>query len=301
MKRPLCVLLPLLFCLMGLCAQADVAALDMNSPAPAPGEQYYLSDTQYQDPTLSVQVYPGGRIYDTGYLYAVITITQPGQPRTAMAFRYNSVKAVPGQMIAQANRAVLAVNADYHTMYENGYLTRRGVNYRSRPERNWDLLIIDQHGDLHGIVDPGEEKITQWQQEHPALQMVDTFNFGPVLAQDGQWREVSRENMQNLYRIEGDKLASRLAICQLDALTYLIVACECPEDKGSRGMTLSEFTDCLREVEGKLDGRKIQFAYNLDGGNSTTVIFHNQKINATGKARGRELSDIIYFTTAWEE
>lgn len=213
MKRPLCVLLPLLFCLMGLCAQADVAALDMNSPAPAPGEQYYLSDTQYQDPTLSVQVYPGGRIYDTGYLYAVITITQPGQLRTAMAFRYNSVKAVPGQMIAQANRAVLAVNADYHTMYENGYLTRRGVNYRSRPERNWDLLIIDQHGDLHGIVEPGEEKITQWQQEHPALQMVDTFNFGPVLAQDGQWREVSRENMQNLYRIEGDKLASRLAIC----------------------------------------------------------------------------------------
>ena len=196
---------------------------------------------------------------------------------------------------------MLAVNADYHTMYENGYLTRRGVNYRSRPERNWDLLIIDQHGDLHGIVEPGEEKITQWQQEHPALQMVDTFNFGPVLAQDGQWREVSRENMQNLYRIEGDKLASRLAICQLDALTYLIVACECPEDKGSRGMTLSEFTDCLREVEGKLDGRKIQFAYNLDGGNSTTVIFHNQKINATGKARGRELSDIIYFTTAWEE
>ena len=112
MKRPLCVLLPLLFCLMGLCAQADVAALDMNSPAPAPGEQYYLSDTQYQDPTLSVQVYPGGRIYDTGYLYAVITITQPGQLRTAMAFRYNSVKAVPGQMIAQANRAVLAVNGD---------------------------------------------------------------------------------------------------------------------------------------------------------------------------------------------
>lgn len=54
-------------------------------------------------------------------------------------------------------------------------------------------------------------------------------------------------------------------------------------------------------MEGKLDGRKIQFAYNLDGGNSTTVIFHNQKINATGKARGRELSDIIYFTTAWEE
>ena len=52
---------------------------------------------------------------------------------------------------------------------------------------------------------------------------------------------------------------------------------------------------------GKLDGRKIQFAYNLDGGNSTTVIFHNQKINATDKERGRDLSDIIYFATAWEE
>ena len=301
MKRLFCALLMLLLCLSAGLAQADVTMLDASTLAPAPAEQYYLSDNQYQDPTLAVQVYPDGRIYDTGYLYAVITITQPAQLRTAMAYRYNSAKAVPGQAIAQANRAVLAINADYHTMYENGYLTRRGVTYRKRPERNWDLLVIDQYGDLHGIVEPGDDKIAQWQQEHPELQMVDTFNFGPVLVQDGRWREVTRENMQNLYRIEGDKPAARMAICQLDKLTYLIVACECPEDKGSRGMTLSEFADCLREVEGKLDGRKIQFAYNLDGGNSTTVIFHNRKINPTGKARGRELSDIIYFTTAWEE
>lgn len=300
MKRPLCALLALLICLACLPAHADMAALGLNDPAPAPQEKYYLSDTHYEDPSITVDI-GRGRIHETNYIYAVVKIADPSQLRTAMAHHYSSGRAVPGLAMAKANNAVLAVNADYYAMYNNGYLTRRGVNYRWRPDLNYDLLIIDQHGDLHGIVEPEEEKIAQWQQEHPALQMVDTFNFGPVLAQDGQWREVSRENMQNLYRIEGDKLASRLAICQLDALTYLIVACECPEDKGSRGMTLSEFTDCLREVEGKLDGRKIQFAYNLDGGNSTTVIFHNQKINATGKARGRELSDIIYFTTAWEE
>jgi exopolysaccharide biosynthesis protein len=300
-RRPLCILFALIVCLLSLPAAADTAASDSADLPPLPQEKYYLSDTQYQDPTISVQVYTGGRIYETDYMYAVIKISQPSQLRTAMAYRYNYHKAVPGLTIAKANRAVLAVNADYHTMYENGYLTRRGVNYRNRPDANWDVLIIDQNGDMHGIVEPEDWKITEWQQENSSLTIVDTFNFGPVLMQDGEWREVTRENMLNLYRIEGDKYASRMAICQLDTLTYMVVACESPEDENSRGMTLAEFTDCLREAESKLDGYRIRFAYNLDGGNSTTIIFHDQKINPTGTARGRDLSDIIYFVTAWQE
>ncbi len=298
MKRPLCALLVLLICLACLPAHADMAALGLNDPAPAPQEKYYLSDTHYEDPSITVDI-GRGRIHETNYIYAVVKIADPGQLRTAMAHHYSSGRAVPGLAMAKANNAVLAVNADYYAMYNNGYLTRRGVNYRWRPDLNYDLLIIDQHGDLHGMVEPESGMISVWQSEHPDLQIVDTFNFGPVLVQDGVWREVSRENMRNLYRIEGDKPASRSAICQLDALTYLTVASESPEDKDSSGMTLQQFTDCLREVEGRLEQRSIQFAYNLDGGNSTTVIFHNQKINATDKERGRDLSDIIYFATAW--
>ena len=45
MKRPLCALLALLICLACLPAHADMAALGLNDPAPAPQEKYYLSDT----------------------------------------------------------------------------------------------------------------------------------------------------------------------------------------------------------------------------------------------------------------
>ena len=45
----------------------------------------------------------------------------------------------------------------------------------------------------------------------------------------------------------------------------------------------------------------IETAYNLDGGNSTALIFHNEKINAVKNHRHRKLSDIIYFASAYQE
>ena len=294
-------MLPALALLLGcLPALAEIKPLSLEEVAQAPAEQYYTSDTHYEDPSLTVDI-GEGRIHETNYVYAVIKIADPSQIRTAMAYKYNSSRTVPGETMATANNAVLAINADYHNYYDYGYLVRQGVEYRMRPRKEWDVLMIDQHGDLHVIIEPTKKKVEDWHAANPDLTVVNSFNFGPVIKIDGEWRRMHQDTVQNFFQIAGAKQYARMAVCQLDTLTYLIVSCESVLDENSSGMTLKEFEECLQEVEGKLDGYEIKLAYNIDGGGSTTMVFHNKKINSLTNPKVRDLSDILYFVSIYSE
>lgn len=72
-------------------------------------------------------------------------------------------------------------------------------------------------------------------------------------------------------------------------------------DGDSAGMTLAQFEECLKDIESQLEGYEIRVAYNLDGGRSSTLMFHNRRINSPDSDKVRDLSDIIYFATAWQE
>ena len=291
----LCALL-----LFALPALGEITPLDLNEAAKAPDEQYYTSDTHYEDPSITVDI-GSGRIHETDYVYAVIKIADPSQIRTAFAYKYNSGQVVPGETIAKANNAVFAINADYHNYYDYGYLVRQGVQYRMRPSSEWDVLMIDQNGDMHAIVEPTKKKVEAWLSEHPDLTIINSFNFGPVYKQDGEWRRMHQDTVENFFQLAGAKQYARMAVCQLDTLTYLIVSCDSVLDENSSGMTLQQFEECLQEVESKLDGYEIQLAFNIDGGGSTTMIFHNQKINSLTNPKVRDLSDILYFVSIYSE
>mgnify|MGYP004663653269 FL=1 len=268
----------------------------------------YTSDTHYEDPSITVDIYWGGRIYDTNYVYAVIKIANASQLRTAFAFNYSS----PGDGkrvadMAKKMNGVFAINGDYysHSWHTNGYMVRQGKVYRNRPNKTWDLLMVDQYGNFHGMVEPNKEKVEAFlaQAEAEGLQVVNSWNFGPIIIQDGErTREDFNTLKQNLNTdyIGTYKDAQRIAFCQLDELTYLCVTSEGPEDKDSEGLTMNEFYDCLREVESKLDGYKIQTAFNLDGGSSCTFAFNNKKINAPTNPKKRSVPDCIYFASAWK-
>ena len=299
-RRTLAALAALALLFGCLPALAEMKPLALDEAAQAPQEQYYTSDTHYEDPSLTVDI-GEGRIHETNYVYAVIKIADPSQIRTAMAYKYNSSRTVPGETMATANNAVLAINADYHNYYDYGYLVRQGVEYRMRPRKEWDVLMIDQHGDLHVIIEPTKKKVEDWHAANPDLTVVNSFNFGPVVKIDGEWRRMHQDTIQNFFQIAGAKQYARMAVCQLDSLTYLIVSCESVLDENSSGMTLKEFEECLQEVEGKLDGYEIKLAYNIDGGGSTTMVFHNKKINSLTNPKVRDLSDILYFVSIYSE
>ena len=76
----------------------------------------------------------------------------------------------------------------------------------------------------------------------------------------------------------------------LDTLTYMIVATEGPEDKGSKGLKIPEFAQLVYDLGAKQ-------AYNLDGGSSVCVCMNYKKINTRRTAVERAVTDAICFVT----
>lgn len=282
----------------------------------------YTSPTHYEDPSVTVDIVDGGRIYDTNYMYAVIKIANATQLRTAFTDdTFNGNATALGTSMAKKKLAVFAMNGDYCKVKTtpdgkkvneraNGYIVRMDHVIRQKPDKNWDLLIIDQNGDFHAIIEPDMDKVNAWSEAHSDLRMVNTFNFGPALIVDGEnTRSTFNSLSENLNTdwIGTYKATQRTCICQLDALTYLAVYCEGPEQKNSKGLNMDQFVDCIRQVEQELDGYTIRIAYNLDGGSSSTFVFKDEtknewvKINAFGDSKKRPLYDIIYFASAWQE
>ena len=74
-------------------------------------------------------------------------------------------------------------------------------------------------------------------------------------------------------------------------LSYLIIATEGPENKGSTGLTMPEVAQLCHDLGA-------QQAFNLDGGSSSTVVLNNEKINSLSTGKVRSIGDILYFVTA---
>lgn len=306
---------------------AEVIELPLEEKAPNINWDYYISKNEYLDPSLHIQIYDDNyfpiirknnqgheRECYTNYVYAVVKIASPTQIRSAFVGRVNNDQTAKGIRIAADNNAVLAINGDYfsHRWHKETYIVRQGHNYRVRfVDKKWDILIIDQYGDFHVIKEPTMKKMNAWIDENVKsgdLQMINTFNFGPVLIENGENALSDFNSSLNHDYIGGHKTAQRMCICQLDHLTYLIVTTEGPDDEADAGLSMNEFVMCLREIEEKLDGYTIKTAFNLDGGNSSTLIFKDpndhalKKINApNNKNAERYIKDIIYFVSAWSE
>lgn len=76
-------------------------------------------------------------------------------------------------------------------------------------------------------------------------------------------------------------------------LEYLCVVSAGPDNPGSKGMSVPEFTEIISRQEG------VKQAYNLDGGSSAAVVFRGKKINAFGLQKNRYITDMLCFGSAW--
>ena len=295
-------------------AYAEIVNLPLEGKTPAVDWSRFVSDEEYEDPSLHVRIFRGNRIYDTNYVYALVKIENPTQLRSAFVGRAGNDQTAKGFRIAMDNNAVFAVNGDYfcHPWHKETYIVRQGHEYKTRyVDKKWDILIIDQYGDFHVITEPTKDKLNAWIDENVTnggLQIINTFNFGPLLIENGQTTMEDFNQTLNHDYIGNHKQAQHMCICQLDKLTYLFVTSEGPDDEKGAGLNMNQFVDCLREIESKLEGYTIQTAFNLDGGNSATMVFKDpeknalKKINApNNKNAERWIKDIIYFVSAWQE
>ena len=281
MKRILRVvaILLMLACLLVLItsgtivAQAEIIEYSMtDKKAVKPQPNGYLSDWTYEDPSISVSI-ATGRIHETNYMYAYVKLANGTQIRSAMSGSYYSPSTILGTSMVRNVNAVFAINGDYFSSRNGvGYVARMGKEYRNRCNGEYDVLVINDLGDLHIVKLPGKADMEAFtaQLQEAGRTVANGYTFGPGFVIDGVVQADFMENMDADAQkaIAANKPAQHMCIAQVGPLEYLCICAEGPEDKGSTGLTLTQFAELVTSFEGIID------AYNLDGGSSTHMILH---------------------------
>ena len=220
------------------------------------------------------------------YFVCDIKLTDVSQLRTAFAgddFRSGIYEAVSD--IAGRYSPVLAINADFCRYHREGVIIRNGETLRKQNIKKHHLLVVDEDGNLsaqtdrsgkQGLVANKLEQANTWQ----------TFEFGPVLVENGEAAELPLKS----FYINCNKgyLEPRTGIGQIGPLHYIVIVVDGRRDGYSTGADMPTFQQLFLE-EGA------QFAFNLDGGGSTTLYFLGEVINMPSGGKERSVSDVIMF------
>lgn len=220
---------------------------------------------------------------DCVYTISEVKIADPSQFRRFLADgEYaSSSKYVATEMAASAN-AVVAANGDFYSFRDMGIIVYDSQLMRMEGY-SMDTCFIDQNGDIrfaHRGQMTNQEKTQAFLDENGVR---FSLAFGPVLIENGEMVHIKHP-----YPVgEGDVRYARAALCQMDSLHYLLVAAN---EEGGHNNTpkMEEFALDLLSLGCKQ-------AYNLDGGQSATIVMNDEKINLVWL---RKISDIIYFATA---
>ena len=237
---------------------------------------YSEDNLSYHDDSLDIQLHTI-RMYDTPIVVAFVQVANPAQLRTEQAKPYPSKTTVRVSEIAKRVKAVLAVNADWFTYHNTGIVYRNGTLLRNRSDKEYEGLAIDINGDFHIVRPMTEEGYAQL-----TIPIANSFAFGPALVADGEIQEIL--NRKVTYK-------QRMAIGQIAPLCYVLAAVDGPDQKDSVGLSIPQLAELMH-------GLGAHTAYNLDGGQSTSMLMQQIKVNGQNPRNMRAVGDILYFTTA---
>lgn len=237
-----------------------------------------FAQTDYRDENTSITLTEYEQ-NDTRIYAADVELSSAYYLKTAFAKdTYGKNVTETTSAMAQAKDAILAINGDYYGVQEKGYVIRNGVVYRNTA-KGADVLCIFADGTMDIVSD---RKFT-------AEELVDcgvwqAFSFGPALIENGTISVSVNEEV-------GRAMASnpRTAIGLIDTNHFVFVVTDGRTDE-SEGLSLYELAAFLQNLG-------VKTAYNLDGGGSSTMVFHGQLVNnptAGGSIKERGVSDIVY-------
>ena len=174
--------------------------------------------------------------------------------------------------MAALNNALLAVNGDYYGNTNEGVVIRNGVIYRANPT-DCDVCVLYYDGSMK--VMPGSAFSVEEAVEDGAWQ---AWTFGPALLDAGgdpitEFASTSRIINAN----------PRTAIGYYEPGHYCLVVVDGRGE--SSGISLSRLSRLFDQLG-------CTTAYNLDGGNSSIMVWGNEVIN-NPSGGGRESSDAL--------
>lgn len=242
--------------------------------------EFKVTDTQYIDENIQIEIKTFEK--DTCTIYvADIILNDAKYLKTAFAkdiFGVNILEKTSD--ITARNKGILAINGDYYSARETGYVFKGNVAYRRYPDSWRECLAIFPNGKF-GIYKEKEVALSALEQ----MNVKDILSFGPVLLKNGE----APETLQNPQRFYATR-HPRTAIGIIDDLHYVFVVTS-GRTSEKPGLTLPEFAEFLKTLN-------VDIAYNLDGGGSSTMYFNGKVINNPSYdddvVEEREVSDIVY-------
>lgn len=309
-EKALAVLL--LLCLLPLCAFAGDAITTKDGSFPELNAEGFLDEGEFlfEDPengvwrycsaTLKVEIYRRTQEKPKQIWYEAEVWARDGELFHMVAD--NPEKRMKSQdypyKICRANKAVLAVNNDYAQLRINqkskvGIIIRDGEIYsdktfaRNRSKfPNLDTLAMFPDGSWKTYY---SDEYTA--QEYLDMGATDVLAFGPWLIRDG----VLNEDGLNKY---GKSKEPRTAIGMIEPNHYMLMMLE-GRHKGSNGGS-------VRDLAEKLYEKGCTEALNLDGGQTSCIVFMGKQIctvgknsgSASGKLSARKTSDVVAIGTS---
>ena len=242
-----------------------------------------FTESGYQDDSITLTLEQREE-NGVNYCIALVTVKSATQLRTATAGSLKSTKVANITSMAKKNNAIIAINADYfaNNPTKTSFEYRMGEKIRAKANKTKDILIIDENGDFHLFVKSDADKMKEFNAS--GLTIVNAFTFGPALVIDGETQAIDKD-----YGYNPNGREPRMAIGQTGPLSYALVMAE-GRTKGSEGVTQQEMADFMSALG-------CTQAFNLDGGNSATMVFNGEFYGSrTGNERAQ--SDMIYFASA---
>ena len=251
-----------------------------------------FSEDRYEDQSIMIRMEHRKIDEGTTAHIAFIQISDPSQIRTAVAVPdkiKTSRKTHTISYFKKEYKAVLAVNADNYNDEPDSkplvYRMTQKVRNNIKSDKR-DILIIDDHGDFHVTVRSKKavadiaEKL-----KNENRKLVNAYSFGPTLVKDGELVELNPD-----YQYNPNRKNPRTAIGQNGPLSYIVVVAEANDRNGITGLTQAELGVLMKDL-GCIS------AYNMDGGNSSEMVFGDMVYKGMPKGDERELNDALYFAS----
>ncbi len=172
--------------------------------------------------------------------------------------------------IAESSGAIFAVNGDYYGARNSGVVIRNGDLYRDTASA--DVCVVYADGTMESYEQHSFD--VDAAVERGAYQ---AWNFGPKLLVDGKAATEFNSSVKNKN--------PRCAIGYYAPGHYCFVLVDGRQEGYSSGMTMEELSKLFERL-GCAD------AYNLDGGQTATMIFEGEVVNRPSGG-GRKCSDIV--------
>lgn len=243
----------------------------------------YVNDPwHYETSTLKVSVEERETSY-TRYWVCHVQTFSPAQLCSALCGgTYGNPRVTTSEELA-AHNGVIGVNGSGFS-YGSGEpapgktMIKGGKIYKNLPS-NGNIMCVTKEGGMFTAA----AGLTARQLLKRNVK--DTYCFGPTLAEGGEKYPISGD-FQQTYRYQ------RTAVGMVNPGEYYLVAVQGNGAGGSKGMTYEELQEVFLDLG-------CDYAYNLDGGGSVTLVFKGRILNALTDAAGeRPCGDILYFIDA---